>query len=439
MKKWFKFFCLSFFSNKASKDGAKRGYTSFLLGLFLAFVLLWVAYVGSDVLPMNTHYNHSPDFKATAHALFSNQTLDKRISAEIKDGTLSARRSGEEQGCGVLVNTIDNEGDREIYSKGGYSVVVDLRPADALAEFEAYYVSNDGKDLTISYEEYLTLSEVARLNFDFKLRYTGCELVLSDEFIGSCKAYLYGLGGDEKLKSDGLAGRLSANEITKDEYNRALYELYFENYYPEITAYESTSKVPLLRNYYYHQYISQGIEKYLFIFDDYMTASFETKGGIDVSFYGFYDNMDDGALVTNGATGSEADEMTDDFMKDCIGSIAPLTAYAYAMNVFTLIPFIALMPFVVTLLAYSLMKLRGIGSVTSFGAAFKILGSYVWFSGVVSALLSVLLSFFLQPNIITSLPLVIFFVTLVVRSMIFALAESKAYLKRSEEKISTEA
>ena len=439
MKKWFKFFCLSFFSNKASKDGAKRGYTSFLLGLFLAFVLLWVAYVGADVLPMNTHYNHSPDFKATAHALFSNQTLDKRISAEIKDGTLSARRSGEEQGCGVLVNTIDNEGDREIYSKGGYSVVVDLRPADALAEFEAYYVSNDGKDLTISYEEYLTLSEVARLNFDFKLRYTGCELVLSDEFIGSCKAYLDGLGGDEKLKSDGLAGRLSANEITKDEYNRALYELYFENYYPEITTYESTSKVPLLRNYYYHQYISQGMEKYLFIFDDYMTASFETKGGIDVSFYGFYDNMDNGALVTNGATGSEADEMTDDFMKDCIGSRAPLTAYAYAMNVFTLIPFIALMPFVVTLLAYSLMKLRGIGSVTSFGAAFKILGSYVWFSGVVSALLSVLLSFFLQPNIITSLPLVIFFVTLVVRSMIFALAESKAYLKRSEEKISTEA
>ena len=259
--------------------------------------------------------------------------------------------------------------------------------------------------------------------------------------IESYKVYLNSIESDAQLSIQGLSSKLSANEITKTEYNRAIYEVYFVNYYPEITAYESTSKVPLLRNYYYHQYISQGMEKYLFIFDDYMTASFETRGGINVSFYGFYDNIDDGAIVTEGATLSEANEMTDDFIRDSIHSIAPITAYAYAMNVFSLIPFIALMPFVVTLLAYSILKLRGIGSVTYFGATFRILGSYVWFSSLVSAVITVLLSFFLQQNIITSLPLVIFFITLVIRSMIFAVGETKAFLKQSEqeEKVSTEA
>ena len=437
MRKWLKFFCLSFFSDKISKEGAKRGYTSFLLGLSLAFLFLWAGYVGADTLPLNTHYNRSPDFKATAHALFANPELDKRINAEINDGALSASKQGEV----AFVNTLENDVDRQNYSKNGYSVVVDLRPADTLAEFEAYYVSNDGKELTITYEEYLTLSEVAKLNFDFKLKYTGKELTLSDELIESYKAYLDSIEGDAQLSIQGLSSKLSANEITKTEYNRAIHELYFVNYYPEITAYESTSKVPLLRNYYYHQYISQGMEKYLFIFDDYMTASFETMGGINVSFYGFYDNIDDGAIVTAGATLSEANEMTDDFIRDSIHSIAPITAYAYAMNVFSLIPFIALMPFVVTLLAYSILKLRGIGSVTYFGATFRILGSYVWFSSLISAVITVLLSFFLQQNIITSLPLVIFFITLVIRSMIFAVGETKAFLKQSEqeEKVSTEA
>ena len=440
MKKWLRFFCLSFFSDKTSKEGAKRGYTSFVLGLILAFAFLWVAYVGADILPLTTHYDNSPEFKQTVQDLFANPELDKRITAEIKDGVLSANILGKEQDS-VYINTLENDTDKRNYSNNGYSVVVDLRAADTLAEFEAYYVSNDGKALTISYEEYLTLSEVARLNFDFKLRYTGKELLLNDELIESYKAYLYNLGGDSELSCEGLASKLDRGEITKDEYARAIYELYFQNYYPEITAYESTSLVPLLRNYYYHQYISQGLDKYLFIFDDYMTASFETRGGIDVSFYGFYDNMEDGVIVSEGATQSEADEMADAFIKESIRSITPLTAYAYAMNVFSLIPFIALMPFVVTLLAYSVLKLGGIGSVTSFGATFRILGSYVWFSSVVSTALTLALSFFLQPNIITSLPLVIFFLTLVVRSMIFSVREVRAHLKQSEqeEKVSTEA
>ena len=408
MKKWLRFFCLGFFSDRISRDGAKRGYTNFLLALILAIVFLWAGYIGGDILPLMAHYKNSPDLQATVDAVFAN------IDAEVKDGVLVAGKNGEYT-VSLLVNTLESETDRQNYFQNGYEVVVDTRPASALAEFEAYYLSNDGQNLKISYEEYLTLGAVAKMNFDFRLDYTGNELKLTDDMVEGYLAYLDSI--DKEV--DRTA------EMTDEEYSRAVYELYFESYYPEITAYESTSKVPLLRNYYYHNYISQGLTRYIFIFDDYITASFETSGGISRSFYGFFNNMDDGAVVREGST--------EGFIKDALHSIAPLTVYAYAMNIFSLIPFIALMPLVVTLLAYSILKLSGIESIKSFGAMFKILGSYVWMSGTISAILTVILSFFLQPNIVSVLPLLLFFVTLAVRSVIFAVREVRAFIKQSEE------
>jgi hypothetical protein len=415
MKKWLRFFCVGFFSDRISMEGAKRGYTNFLLALILALLFLWAGYVGGDMLPMMAHYKNSPDLISTVETLFANADPDIRIDAEIKDGVLLAGKGGEYTAC-LLVNTLENEADRQNYSACGYDVVVDTRPADALAEFEAYYLSNDGQNLKISYEEYLSLGAVAKMNFDFHLDYTGNELKLTDEMVLGYLEYLTGIGKEVNF---------TLGEMTTEEYNRAVYELYFESYYPEITSYESTSKVPLLRNYYYHNYISQGLTKYLFIFDDYMTVSFETNGGISHSFYGFCNNMDDGAVCRDGST--------EGFIKGAIHSIAPLTIYAYAMNIFSLIPFIALMPLVVTLLAYSILKLSGIESIKSFGAMFKILGSYVWMSGLVSALLTLILSFFLQPNIVSTLPLVLFFVTLAVRSVIFAVREVRSFIKQTEE------
>ena len=408
MKKWLRFFCLGFFSDRISRDGAKRGYANFLLALILALTFLWAGYVGGDILPLMAHYRNSPDLSATVDRVFSD------VDAEVRDGVLLAGKNGEYR-VGLLINTLESETDRQAYSEYGYDVVVDTRPAGALAEFEAYYLSNDGQNLKISYEEYLSLSAVARMNFDFHLDYTGNELKLTDEMVQGYLDYL-GKNGKEVNRTA---------EMTDEEYERAVYELYFESYYPEITAYESSSKVPLLRNYYYHNYISQGLTRYIFIFDDYMTASFETSGGIAHSFYGFFNNMDNGAVLREGST--------DGFIKDALHSIAPLTVYAYAMNIFSLIPFIALMPLVVTLLAYSILKLSGIESIKSFGAMFKILGSYVWMSGVISAILTVILSFFLQPNIVSALPLVLFFVVLAVRSVIFAVREVRAFIKQSEE------
>ena len=439
MKKWLRFFCLGFFSDRISREGAKRGYTNFFLSLVLALAFIWAGFVGGDLLPLTVHYNNSPDFRETVHTVLANSNADKSIALEIQNGALKVQ--GGENSSVTLINTLENEADKQNYSSNGYDVVVDLHPADTLAEVEIYFLSNDGQNLKISYDEYLSLSDVARLNFDFKMRYTGKELELNDQSAAKQLAYLLSLEGESETQARQLTNDFAEGKIKKDEYYRSIYEMYFVSCYPEITEYESSSKVPLYRNHYYHNYISQGMEDYLFIFDDYLTASFETKGGIRVSFYGFYNEMENGSLIDESDSQVEKNEAMDRFIKKSISSILPLTMYAYAVNIFTLIPFIALMPLVVTLLAYSVLKLRGVDSINSFGSMFKILGSYVWFSSLVSAILTVILGFFVPRDAVTALPLVLFFITLAVRSVIFAIREANSYIKqlKQEETVLTEA
>lgn len=433
MKKWIKFFLFSFFSHKEAKGSAKRGYTNAFLGFVLALTFLWLGFVGADMLPFGSHYENSPDFKATVYAVFANADADKRIDAEIKDGVFKVKDSNGQYAEGLLVNTFENDTDKQNYSVNGYNVVIDSRPADTLAEIEAYCVSNDGKNTVISYEDYLTLSEVARLNFDFKLRYTGNALELSDEAVKGYREYADGLSDENKSATEDLANELAQGKITEDEYNRGIYELYFINYYPEITAYESASSVPLLRNYYYHNYISEGAERYLFVFDDYMAGSFETENGIDVSFYGFYNNLENGLLVNEGDTQEKAISSVDDFIKDSFGALGIINLYVYAMNVLSFIPVIALMLIVVTLLAYSILRIRSVESITSLGGMLKIAGAFLWVSGVISAVLTVMISFFAGRDLMNILPLVLFFATLMIRTVIFTVKESKLYAKQLEE------
>ena len=164
-----------------------------------------------------------------------------------------------------------------------------------------------------------------------------------------------------------------------------------------------------------------------------MAGCFETELGRTVAFYGFYSNMENGDLIPDGAKQGEANALADDFVKESYKAIWILNVYAYAMNIFSFIPFIALMPMVVALLAYSILKLRGIESITSFGGVFKIIGSFVWFSAFASALLTVMLSFFVKRSLLAMLPLVLFFISLAVRSIIFAVNEAKSYTKQLEQ------
>ena len=164
-----------------------------------------------------------------------------------------------------------------------------------------------------------------------------------------------------------------------------------------------------------------------------MTGSFETKSGMDISFYGFYSEMENGPVIPEGAAQDQANRTVDSFVKNAFQAVWFLYAYSYAVNIFILMPFIALMLFVAVLLAYSILKLRGVESITSLGAVFKIVGSYMWFSGAISAVISTILAFFVQHSIMSVLPFVLFFSVLVIRAVIFVSNERVRFLKEAEQ------
>ncbi|MBQ2908660.1 MAG: hypothetical protein IJE56_01765, partial [Clostridia bacterium] len=149
----------------------------------------------------------------------------------------------------------------------------------------------------------------------------------------------------------------------------------------------------------------------------------------------FYDGVQKGVLVSDTQSQAIANQMADSLIKQAFDTVASVNLYAYATSVIMLTPFIALMPMVVTLLAYSILKLCGVQSVKTMGAMFKIVGSYVWFSGIAATAIMLILAFFVQRNLISALTLVLFFVILTVRTIIFAINqvnEHKKQIKKEE-------
>lgn len=434
MKNWLKAFFLGFFCHRHSKASTKLGYSNIFLAFALAMVFLWAGFVGGDMLPFNLHYQNSPSFQQTAQAVFANSNPSNRLVAVVENGDLKVAKSGGEFVQQLFVNTFENEEDKQTYSVGGCHVVVDTRPASTLAEVEAVCVSNDGKNTVISYEDYLGLSDVAKLNFDFKLNYTGRAFELTTDLVETYKQYLEGLGNESTQQAQNLATQLAQNKLTTEQYNREIYQLYFSNYYPSISAYESTSKVPLLRNYYYHNYISQGANNYLLVFDDYVTGAFQTKNGVDVAFYGFYNDLPNGSIVADGATQSQAQRMVDDFVKQAFHANLYLNCYAHAMNVFSLVPFVALMLMVASILSSSLLKLMGVESVQTLGEMFKVVGAYTWICGAIGAVFAIAIGFFARKSSIVALSLVAFFVALIARCIVFVLKEKSLHKQLQQQK-----
>ena len=164
-----------------------------------------------------------------------------------------------------------------------------------------------------------------------------------------------------------------------------------------------------------------------------MTGSFETKNGMDVSFYGFYSDIENGALIADGMTQDQANASVDRFILSAFQGIWFLYAYSYAMNVFSLAPVIALMLMVAALFAYSVLKLRGVESIRSLGAMFKIIGSFAWTSGFIATGITLVSAFFVKPGMTSVLQFVLLFVVLMLRAILFVIGESRRYERQMQQ------
>lgn len=396
MKSWLKFFGLSFFSDKIAKQAKDRGFGNFFLGLLLALVFVFCGLLAANVLPFTTHYGNASDFRAFA------QEVTTQLDLTVNDGVVASAN---------VVNTFENAADKQKYGTHGYNLIVDTHPITALDDFETYCVYYDGSS-QITYEAYLALPEEEKINYVFNLVYTPNELVLTSEMVAAYEQYLS--ASDNKSYVEQY-DKLVANKdkLSQEDYERSVYALYLQAYYPEITKYVAAGSAPILRNYYYTNYLNNSdVSNYLVIFDDLLVGSFHTDNGLAFTFYGFYTNAPTGKVTA-----------ADDFIKQAFSATTPVYANMYLSNIFRYVPLIALIPLALALLAWGVLKATKSQWGSEITTLIKAEGAYLAVSALIAAVVLFVCGYFVSGALLNELPLAIFALILLIRTVILIIYE----------------
>ena len=261
IKEWLKFFGLSYFSDKQASCAPQFGFIAVVLNIVLAFVFFMCGYYAADVVPFSAHYEN-----ATGYKRFIENAFSDRLEIKVSNGKAV---------CDEKVNGyISDEG----YGLNGYKLIVDTRPSDMLINFTQVAIKGESE---ISYEEYRELSDAQKKEYKVETRYTDSHLEFTEDATERYEAFL---SADENLKKQ-------YEELDKSagDYNEKLYYLYVKYYYTSANSIMYGAKAPVLRDYYYKNYIAGGKAYYLYIFDD--KGRILRYGGIYFQFVFFKHNV----------------------------------------------------------------------------------------------------------------------------------------------------
>ena len=387
MKNRIKFFGLSFFSDKIASEAAKRSFATVFIGLLLSFVFFLFGYYGADVAPFATHYNNAGSYKEFIQAAFDNGVDVTVINHKCTSGK--------------VINTYSNEED-VAYKKNGYNLIVDTRPSDTLIEFEQVAIKGESE---IAYGEWIKLSDTEKQGYRLVTRYTDRELELSEEELKSYKQFL---NSDETLKKE-----LDALDGAADDYGRQVYYLYVKNYYTKATSVYSGAKAPVLRDYYYANYIASGKAYYFYVFDDMCAGSFKTDNGVPVVFGGYFVKCADGKL--NDIHG---------FIKDTYYDTAGYTFTSYFVSAVSQLPMLVIIPILLGAVMWLAGKAVKDGWEKSFAGCYKTVCSFVWFSAFVAALVTFICGWFVAARVIHPYMIFIFAGLLLVRTAVYCVVSA---------------
>ena len=370
MKEWLKHFGISFFSHNTASTAPKHGFVSIALSLLLSFLFFLLGYYGSDVVPFSTHYGN-----ATGYREFTQSAFEKA------DATLVGGRLTTE----VRINTYAYDADKREYSRNGYELIVDTRASNTPIEFEQYAEKNGAR---IELEDYKQLSDADKSGYTVKTEYTDRAAEHTAAAVQKYTAYLDGLAESDEggaAAQDYAALEAQRPGLAEAEYNAELYALYVANYYENATSILNGARVPVLRDYYYRNYISAGKARYLYVFDDMCAGSFETDGKVPVVFGGYFNKRPDGKVT-------DIHKLITDVYYDTVG----YTFTSYFVSAMTLLPALILVPMAVGLLMWCVGKAAKDKWEKTFAGCYKTVHSFVWVSALIASLLTFVLGFFVS-------------------------------------------
>lgn len=417
MRGWLKFFFGSFFSHSLADEAGDRKFWNCVLSFVLFVLILWLSLSVGYYAVLPYHLNRSSDFRA----FITNAVENCGLTLEVKNGCISVND-------GRVIDTYVNDGDEEFRYKG-YNLIVDTRNNEnSYNDFNAYCKEQKG-DKTISYEEYLSLTDADKKNYLFVLEYTERSLEITDKLVDKCETFLNSLDSGsiyEQYKA------LDKSSMDKEDYANGVYELYVQGYYPDLSSREKFGKAPTMRTYYIGEYLAfteSGADKYedyLIILDKMVMVSFRTDSGLRFSAAGYIGN--DTVSVANGG-------QTVNFIKSFFRSQWNVIFQTYSIYLLTQgIPVFLMVWFVAAVLM----------SVTAwilkheekrFGYMLKISGSFIFMSTVIASVVCAILNFFVARVYVFYTGLIITVGLLALRSAVWIITEAVRIrrLKKSEQ------
>lgn len=400
IKHWLKTYGLGFFSDKIAKDAPKFGFMGVFLSLLLSFLFILFGYYGADVAPFSTHFGNAGRYKEFIHSAFEN-----RVELTIENGTGTS---------GKIINTYTNEEDAAVYKKNGYNLIVDTRPSDTLIEFEQVAIRNDNIENKIAYEEYLSLDKQEQKEYKLAVGFSGKLLEITPEMTEKHTAYMEQVSDQTlaKYNKDGAEAykKLKENKAnySEESYAKELYYLYVRYYYSNVGSVYGSAKAPVLRDYYYANYITKGNAYYFYVFDDMCAGSFETDNGVPIVFGGFFRNCANGKVTD-----------IDAFITDTYYDTAGNTFVSYFVSTMSQLPVLIFIPLILGLLTLGIGKAVKEDSTKGFAGCYKIVNVFAWVSALITSLVMFICGFIVSARILFNFIPVIFGGVLLIRIAIF--------------------
>lgn len=391
MISWLKFYFLGFFNDNYGKEAATRSLLNTFLSLVLTLFLMCGGMSAGYAASFGTHFAKAEEFRGFLYSAFATADDATRVNLKMQEGKLAADVPG-----GQYINTF-KDGETEGYN--GYMLIVDTRPANTA--FDDFSLEcKDANGIDISYEEYRKLPETGKQNGSVNFKYSGTALDVTAKQVEYI-AYLDNVSdesseeynGDTASSYSGLKHKKSAGEISEEEYANGIYTLYAKSYYPSYAGVEIYGEAPTLRTYYLQAKLTEGKKNYLILLDDLCICDFTTRGGITVNFGSYYSDVKDGVISMHGMTAEEMQANTDKFIGDCFASSALFNFLVHFMNTGKFLLLLILVIIALSLIIFIMCRIFKLEYAYKFFGSVKITGAYLFYSALVSFILSIILSF----------------------------------------------
>lgn len=289
MKEWLQFTFLGFFSKKFSYKGRERKFVNVLLSYFL-FALLFPLFLAlGSINSFSFHLNNDSILKEAVNNIFANENTALRIPYHLENHKLSSE---------LIINTFDNEGDA-IYKYKDFNLIFDTR--DQNTTYDDFTLSaKDKAGNEIAY----TPKMIGDNNYSFEFYYSGKVLdVLAKQT--DYENYLESISSIDSpnynkfAKSDYDSLKAKKDSLPEQDYGNKIYELYVAYYYPNLIDLGCASAIPLLRGYYYSQFISQKIStNSIMVFDNMIIINYINSSKQNFVFDGYL-SVTGGTITTD--------------------------------------------------------------------------------------------------------------------------------------------